>query len=69
MVDGMKDYESAFLGLILAGVLMMVVGLGLLMPTAARSDSPRVSLAERRDGACGTGMRDLRHRRAETTSD
>jgi hypothetical protein len=43
----MKHFESAFLGLILAGVLMMVIGLSLLM-TSARSDSARPMLAEGR---------------------
>lgn len=44
----MKYYESAFLGLILAGVLMMIVGLGLMMPPASSPDSARVTYAERR---------------------
>ena len=30
----MKDYENAFLGLILAGVLMMIIGLGLMLAPA-----------------------------------
>ncbi len=44
----MMDYESAFLGLILAGVLLMIAGLGLLMPAAAGPEASRISFAERR---------------------
>lgn len=37
----MKDYSSAFLGMILAGVVMLVIGLGLIVtPTESR---PRAS--------------------------
>jgi hypothetical protein len=44
----MMDYESAFLGLILAGVLLMITGLGLMMPSAAGPDDSRITFAERR---------------------
>jgi hypothetical protein len=44
----MKHYESAFLGLILAGVLTMIAGLGLMMSPAGSPDSARVTYAERR---------------------
>jgi hypothetical protein len=40
----MRQYESAFLGLILAGVVMMVIGLGLIMGSG-RSDN-RTSIAQ-----------------------
>jgi hypothetical protein len=43
----MKDFGSAFLGLILAGVLMMVIGIGLLM-SSARSPISWVVFAEKR---------------------
>jgi hypothetical protein len=43
----MMDYGSAFLGLILAGVLLMIAGLGLLMPTATGPGASRVTFAER----------------------
>ena len=43
----MKQFESAFLGLILAGVLMMIVGIGLLMTTARSPDGARAVFAER----------------------
>ncbi len=42
------DYESAFLGLILAGVLLMITGLGLMMPSAAGPEASRITFAERR---------------------
>jgi hypothetical protein len=42
------DYESAFLGLILAGVLLMITGLGLLMPSVAGPEASPITLAERR---------------------
>jgi hypothetical protein len=42
----MKDYESGFLALILAGVLMMVIGLG-LMVSAARSSGDSAFLEQR----------------------
>lgn len=32
MVAPMKDYESGFLALILTGILVMLIGLGLLLP-------------------------------------
>jgi hypothetical protein len=44
----MMDYESAFLGLILAGVLLMIAGLGLLMPTAGGPEASRITFAEKR---------------------
>ncbi len=44
----MMDYESAFLGLILAGVLLMITGLGLMMPSAAGPEASRITFAERR---------------------
>jgi hypothetical protein len=34
----MRQYESAFLGLILAGVVMMVIGVGLMMFSVGSSD-------------------------------
>jgi hypothetical protein len=44
----MKDFESAFLGLILAGLLMMAIGVGLMMSLArVRAPETRLSLAER----------------------
>lgn len=43
----MMDYESAFLGLILAGVLLMIAALGLLMPTATGPGALRVTFAEK----------------------
>lgn len=44
----MKDYSSAFLGMILAGVVMLVIGLGLMVkpsnglsrPTLAENNQP-----------------------------
>ena len=60
----MKQFESAFLGLILAGVLMMVIGLGLLMSSGRSSDGARAVLAERyaaeRLPAFATGINNLR---------
>jgi len=51
MVDVfMKDYASGFLALILAGVLVMVIGIGLLVSTAHSPDG-RAGLAERRINA------------------
>jgi hypothetical protein len=41
----MKDYGSGFLALILAGILMMVLGIGLMISTARSPDG--VSLVER----------------------
>lgn len=38
-LTGMKQYESAFLGLILAGVVMMIVGVGLMISSARSSDN------------------------------
>ena len=38
----MKDYESGFLALILAGILVMIIGLG-LMATAVRSPDNAVA--------------------------
>jgi hypothetical protein len=43
----MKQYESAFLGLILAGVVMMIIGLGLIMTSARSPDGPHWVFAER----------------------
>jgi hypothetical protein len=43
----MMDYESAFLGLIVAGVLLMITGLGLMMPSASGLEASRTSFAER----------------------
>ena len=62
----MKHFESAFLGLILAGVLMMVIGLSLLM-TSARSDSARPMLAEGRATAQARSMRGHRAARERST--
>jgi hypothetical protein len=46
---GMKKLESAFLGLIAAGVVLMVVGITLMMTFAGEpSHDSRVSLVERR---------------------
>jgi hypothetical protein len=42
----MKDYASGFLALILAGILMMVIGIGLMLPAARSPDNVR--LVERR---------------------
>jgi hypothetical protein len=42
----MRDYGSGFLALILAGILMMVLGIGLMISTAHSPDG--VSLVERR---------------------
>lgn len=42
----MKDYESGFLMLILAGILVMVIGLGLMMSAARSPDD--LSLVVRR---------------------
>ena len=42
----MKDYGSGFLALILAGILMMVIGIGLMISAARAPDN--VSLVERR---------------------
>jgi hypothetical protein len=42
----MKDYGSGFLALILAGILMMVFGIGLMISAARAPDG--VSLVERR---------------------
>jgi hypothetical protein len=42
----MKDYGSGFLALILAGILMMVIGIGLMISLARAPDN--VSLVERR---------------------
>lgn len=44
----MKHYENVFLGLILAGVLMMIIGLGLTMTPASSPDGVRVTFAEKR---------------------
>jgi hypothetical protein len=38
----MKDYSSAFLGMILAGVIMLVIGLGLIV-TPTETTQPRAS--------------------------
>jgi hypothetical protein len=43
----MKEYENAFLGLILAGVLLMIIGLGLMMTPARSMDSVRATFAEK----------------------
>jgi hypothetical protein len=42
----MRQYESAFLGLILAGVVMMIIGLGLMMSSVRTSDR-HAALVER----------------------
>jgi hypothetical protein len=42
---GMKEYETAFLGLILAGIVLMIVGFGLMMTPARSIDGPRTVLA------------------------
>ena len=44
----MKHYENAFLGLILAGVLLMIIGLGLTMSPASSPDNVHVTFAEKR---------------------
>jgi hypothetical protein len=44
----MMDYENAFLGLILAGVLLMAVGIGLMMPLASAPEASPITLADRR---------------------
>jgi hypothetical protein len=41
----MKEYETAFLGLILAGVVLMIVGFGLMMTPARSIEGPRTVLA------------------------
>ena len=46
-LTSMKQYESAFLGLILAGVLMMIIGLGLMLSSVHSADGPRWVFAER----------------------
>jgi hypothetical protein len=45
----MKDYGSGFLALILAGILMMVIGIGLMMSVGRSPDN--ISLVERRTNA------------------
>lgn len=55
----MKDYSSAFLGLILAGVVMLVVGLGLMVkpgnglprPIAAESEKPMQEMQDQASSA------------------
>jgi hypothetical protein len=42
----MKDYGSGFLVLILAGILMMVIGVGLMMSVGRSPEN--ISLVERR---------------------
>jgi hypothetical protein len=42
----MKEYENAFLGLILAGVLLMIIGLGLMMTPARSMASVHATFAE-----------------------
>jgi hypothetical protein len=42
----MKKFEDAFLGLIFAGVLLMVVGLGLMLAAARPLDGARMVVAE-----------------------
>jgi hypothetical protein len=43
----MKDYESGFLALILAGILMMVIGLGLMVSAARSPNEARAALGQR----------------------
>ena len=43
----MNDYESGFLALILAGVLVMVIGLGLMVSAVRSSDDARTGLGQR----------------------
>jgi hypothetical protein len=43
----MKDYESGFLALILAGILMMVIGLGLTVSAARSPNEARAALGQR----------------------
>ena len=43
----MRDYESGFLALILAGVLMMVIGLGLMVSAVRSPDDARAGLGQR----------------------
>ena len=43
----MKDYESGFLALILAGILMMVIGLGLMVSAVRFPDETRAGLGQR----------------------
>ena len=56
----MKHCESAFLGLILAGVLMMIIGLGLMMSPASSPDDVRVTFAEKRAIAQASASADHR---------
>lgn len=39
----MKDYSSAFLGLILAGVVMLVIGLGLMVKPGSGLSRPTLA--------------------------
>ena len=43
----MKDSESGFLALILAGILMMVIGLGLMVSAARSPNEARAALGQR----------------------
>jgi len=43
----MRDYASGFLALILAGVLTMVIGLGLMVSAVRSSDEGRAGLSQR----------------------
>ena len=43
----MKDYESGFLALILAGILVMVIGLGLMVSAARAPNEARAGVGQR----------------------
>jgi len=45
----MKDYESGFLALILAGVLTMVIGLGLMMSAGRTPNEAKAGPGQRTD--------------------
>ena len=47
----MKDYESGFLALILAGILVMVIGLGLMVSAARAPNEARAGLGQQRSSA------------------
>ena len=43
----MKDYESGFLALILAGIVVMVIGLGLMVSAVRSPNEARAGLGQR----------------------
>lgn len=55
----MRDYESGFLALILAGVLMMVVGLGLMLSAARSPDGFHLAETRRAAEPASALLRDL----------